>query len=250
MNMRMKNRIAMLVGTMALAGVAGFAQAAETRFAVQDSTGTVDKMVVQDTGYIGVGTNAPFSAINLVGSANAAAQVLAHTNFTGSGGGGSFVGLHNNANGALPLSGDRLGYFYFGSKSGGNYRLGGGMSVYAEGAWTDLSWPTAFKFETASATTGLTQSTRIERMRITSSGNIGMGTDVPKQVLEVNGGIRINNVTVPGIKTATAKPLCDNTTGPTTDGGVFWFTKGSAGVKDTLEICAKDTSNYAWRTIY
>lgn len=245
----MKRKV--LVGiSAALVGLTPVMAQAANKLIVKDSTGTVDKMVVTDQGYIGVGTNSPFTSMNLVGSTNAAAQILTHTNFTGSDGGGSFVGLHNNAGGGLPLSGDRLGYFYFGTKSGANYRLGGGMSVYADGPWTDTSLPTAFKFETASATTGTTVSPRVERMRITSTGNVGIGTNVPKQVLEVNGGIRMNN-TANSIKAKSSKPACDNTTGPTTDGGVLWFTAGASGIKDTLEVCAKDANNnYAWRTIY
>jgi hypothetical protein len=38
-----KNGVALLAGTVALVAFAGLAQA-ETRFAVQDTTGTVDKM--------------------------------------------------------------------------------------------------------------------------------------------------------------------------------------------------------------
>ncbi|RII31404.1 MAG: hypothetical protein CXR30_00910 [Geobacter sp.] len=248
--LKVKKSITLLVGMIAITALGGIAQA-ETRFAVQDSTGTTDKMVVTDTGAVGVGTNAPISSIHVVGATNASAQLITHTNYTGSAGGGSFIGLHNNANGALPAANDRLGYFYFGSKSGNNYRLGGGMSVYADGPWTDMSLPTAFKFETAPATTSTTVvSQRTERMRITSSGNIGIGTDVPKQALEVNGGIRINNIGV-SFRPVTPKPACNNTTGPTTDSGVLWFTKAGDGYKDTLEICAKDASNnYAWRTIY
>ena len=33
--------------------------------------------------------------------------------------------------------------------------------------------------------------------------------------------------------------------------GLFWVTNGGAGVKDTVQVCAKDASDaYAWRTIY
>ena len=246
----MKRKIMLAVAASVVALLPVMAQAAN-KLIVKGTDGTTDKMVVTDTGYIGVGTNAPRASINLVGAVNAAAQVQTQTNLTASDAGGSFVGLHNNAGGTLPRTGDRLGYFYFGSMSGTSYRLGGGMSVYADGPWTNTSLPTAFKFETASATTSTTTvSPRIERMRITSSGNVGIATNVPKQALEVNGGIRINN-TANSIKAITSKPACDNITGPTTDSGVLWFTAGASGIKDTLEVCAKDAgNNYAWRTVY
>jgi hypothetical protein len=69
-------------------------------------------------------------------------------------------------------------------------------------------------------------------------GNVGIGTTSPAQKLEVNGGVMLN--------TNTAKPACSSTVR-----GTFWFVKSAAGVKDLVEVCAKDATNaYAWRTIY
>ncbi len=43
-----------------------------------------------------------------------------------------------------------------------------------------------------------------------------------------------------------AKPACSVSTR-----GLFWHTNSGAGVKDIVEVCAKDTGDgYAWRTIY
>jgi type II secretory pathway pseudopilin PulG len=72
------------------------------------------------------------------------------------------------------------------------------------------------------------------------SGGIGIGAVVPIAPirLEIDGGLRLNTVT--------AKPACGAGTR-----GVFWVTQGGAGVKDNVEVCAKDAANaYAWRTIY
>jgi len=73
---------------------------------------------------------------------------------------------------------------------------------------------------------------------IKSTGNVGIGTTTPNQKLEVNGGMRLN--------TTVSKPTCDSS-----QRGTFWVTQGGAGVKDTVEVCAKDAGDaYAWRTIY
>ncbi|MFA5936398.1 MAG: hypothetical protein WC822_00820 [Candidatus Paceibacterota bacterium] len=70
------------------------------------------------------------------------------------------------------------------------------------------------------------------------AGNIGIGTTSPAQKLEVNGGVRLNTVT--------AKPTCDSTIR-----GTFWAVQSAAGVKDTVEVCAKDAGDaYAWRELY
>jgi hypothetical protein len=77
-----------------------------------------------------------------------------------------------------------------------------------------------------------------ERMRVTSTGLVGIGTKVPASELEVNGGVRLN--------TATARPTCDATIR-----GTFWITQGGAGVKDSVEVCAKDAADtFAWRTLF
>ena len=77
-----------------------------------------------------------------------------------------------------------------------------------------------------------------EKMTIMSGGNVGIGVVSPGQALEVNGGIRMN--------TLSAQPVCSGTTR-----GTFWIVQGGAGVKDSVQVCAKDAAEaYAWRTVY
>ena len=46
--------------------------------------------------------------------------------------------------------------------------------------------------------------------------------------------------------TTKADPTCSVTTR-----GQFWFLAGAGGVKDTVNVCAKDAGDaYAWRVIY
>jgi hypothetical protein len=77
-----------------------------------------------------------------------------------------------------------------------------------------------------------------EQMRINSSGNVGIGTTTPAQKLDINGGLKLD--------TSTAQPTCN-----ATNRGTFWFVRNTAGVKDQVEVCAKDAADaFAWRVIY
>jgi hypothetical protein len=189
------------------------------KFAVNDYPAGAQKMVITAAGKIGVGM----------------IQVIMQFSGTNSSGGGGFIAYHNNASGALPNAGDRLGYFLFGSYDGAATRNAAGISAKAEGAWVSgSSTPAYFAFET----TPSGSITRSERMRVTAVGNVGIGTTSPGQKVEVNGGIRINTIV--------GKPTCDSSAR-----GTFWFTQGAADAKDTAEVCAKDAANvYDWRTLY
>jgi len=71
-----------------------------------------------------------------------------------------------------------------------------------------------------------------------NGGKVGVGTESPSQMLEVNGGMRMN--------TATAMPTCNDTTR-----GTMWFTMGIGVSKDSLQVCAQGVGGTdAWRTVY
>jgi hypothetical protein len=222
---------------------------------VQSSTNPpVDKFVVTDTGFVGVGTNAPIVSIQTLGTTTTASQIMSQyinpsaastavppTPVTG--GGGGFVGYFNYPGNGMPINGDRLGYFLFGAyDTTGTGRNAAGFAAYAAGDWSATSIPSEFIFQTAPSTGG-----RVERLRISKDGNIVIGfpQTTPAldystfQKLEVNGGVRLN--------TATAAPTCDNSHDIR---GTFWFSKGAdTGGRDLLEICATDGSTIQWRKI-
>jgi len=74
------------------------------------------------------------------------------------------------------------------------------------------------------------------------SNSVVIGNDdITKTVLKGNVFVRAVR-----LNTDDTKPACDSD-----HRGTMWFTKGDTGVKDTLEVCAKDASDaYAWRTLY
>lgn len=228
----MKKLLALIAAVSLFA--AGGVALAETKLAVQNSTGTSDKLVVTDTGYIGVNMAVPQSVFHAKGNFTDA-QLRLHNSIDSTGGGGGLFALVNRLNGSLPIAGTRLGYLQFGSLDpvGSVYKIGGAISVRTEGAWTSTSLPTYLTIETA----GLNQSTYTEKVRVTGSGNMGIGTKTPVQKLDVNGGIRMS--------ATTAAPTCNAVIR-----GTFWFTQGAPGVADTLQICAKDSAgSYLWRKV-
>lgn len=233
-------KIVLLVGTLVLAGVAAVAQAADVRFAVQDnSVPAVDKMVVTDQGLIGVGTTTPIVPIHVKGGTYPTTQIISHaTTSSDPMVAGGFIAKRNNVsttNSGLPVTGDRIGYMLFGSIGTDLLdKNAAGFGAYAETTWTNSSFPAYFAIETAAP-----NAARAEKMRITGSGNVGIGTKTPTQKLEVNGAIRLNT-------TAVKPTTCDNSLR-----GVIYLSQGGTGTADTLEVCAKDASgNYAWSKLF
>jgi len=71
-----------------------------------------------------------------------------------------------------------------------------------------------------------------------SGSNVGIGVSSPGQILEVNGGLRLNTVT--------AQPTCVSG-----QRGTFWVVESGAGTKDNVQVCVKNASDtYIWSTIY
>lgn len=172
-----------LMTAVAVAALAAPAMAAD-KLIVQDATGTVTKAVITDSGFLGLGdATSPSVIFNAKGSNTYASQLLLQREETIANGGAGFIAAHNNAGYGMPTSGDRLGYFLFGSfyqdttnqyGGGVNYlwaKNGGGIAARAEGAWSYTSLPTYFTFETAP----VGSASRTERLRISSAGNIVAG---------------------------------------------------------------------------
>jgi hypothetical protein len=218
--------LAAAVGLVALVPMSAMAA---NKLIVNGTDGVTPKFVVTDTGYVGVGTSTPAVPVHAVGYSVVTSQIRSQnihptaptpgTPVTGEGGG--FVGYFDYPNGGLPVQGDRLGYFLFGSN--GNNQAG--FNVYAAGDWSSTSMPTEFVFTTTPVGSA-GYLARINRMKITNDGNV-----------EVYGGVRLTNTLT--------QPSCDSS-----HQGTLWFTQGTSGAKDTLQVCASDGTSLAWRTLY
>lgn len=227
----MKRKIMLAVAASMVALMPVMAQT-ENKLIVKDSTGTTDKMVVTDKGFVGIGTSTPGAALVAEGVDANSSQFVAFFNALNSNGGGGFALLHNNGTGVLPKKNDRIGYFYFGTQDGVARRYGAGVGVYAEADWVSgaATQPTYMSFNTSH--------NAIERMRISSAGNVGIGATYPSQKLEVNGGVKLF--------TTAARPWCG-----ATNRGTIWITQGGSGVADVVEVCVKTSSDvYQWKALF
>lgn len=126
-----------------------------------------------DTGKVGLGTNVPRSKLEI-------ADWIASLNISSSK--YTEVMTDNEVVGAINF------YKHYGLANAASIRLlqSGGNSNYGQ-AHLALCTSNAWNPYTA---------VPVERMRITSSGNIGIGTSNPKFMLDVNGGVRAREVKV------------------------------------------------------
>lgn len=219
---------------------------AANKLIVKDATGTIDKMVVTDNGYIGIGTNGPAYPLQIKGSGptgtttiefhnlgnstytiydSPAFQLLRNNSATATGGNGS----------TIPQNNDRLGNFAFGSIINNSTKYSAFISAHAEGTtWSATNYPGYLSFQTTQANSTYP----VERIRVNSIGNVGIGQSNPTQKLDLNGGLRFY--------TFTAKPTCASGVR-----GTVWYVQGATGTADTFEVCAKDSAGiYSWRTLF
>lgn len=236
----MKRKVTLAVAASVVALMPVMAQAAN-KLIVKDATGTTDKFVVTDQGYVGVGTSAPAYPFQIVGSSTSAETTFEVKHV----GGGTYnkyttptVRFMRNVdvatNGGNLVSGDRVGYFSFGSYYGTVAKIAAAIAVAADGTFSSTSYPGSISLLTTSAT----DVNPVERLTIVASGNVGIGTLKPKQKLEVNGGVRMSTTTV--------RPTCD-----ANSRGTLWYTNGGTLATDALEICFKDaTDTFSWVKIH
>lgn len=135
------------------------------------------RLFINNSGYVGIGLGAvsPLSPLN-IGFSNTALPT------TGS---GSIIMLLNTDTTTSSTS----SIIFAGYDAGGTYRHGAAISWIKTGSWTSggNNYGSALIFSTR-ADAGNT----VEYVRITSSGNVGIGSTNPGAKLDVNGNIRLS----------------------------------------------------------
>jgi hypothetical protein len=87
----------------------------------------------------------------------------------------------------------------------------------------------------------------LERIRVSYSGNVGIGTSTPSQLLDVAGNANVQGILTGQVQVTGAAPgACSASIA-----GQISYSGHTTGTKDTAAICAADASDtWAWRTIY
>ena len=158
----------------------------------------VERMRIASSGNVGIGTTSPGVKLDVIGEIRGIGSIRVDGDVTGN----PYFGLYQN--------GSEKAYIQY-VDSGDN------LTLQSDGIFT---------FRTAST----------ERVRITSGGNVGIGTTSPGHKLQVNGGVYATNyLSVSGVNTNFN--LYNNGTtylnGDTTVDSTFLVTNGNVGIGTT-----------------
>ena len=147
-------------------------------------------------GRVGIGTTDPSSLLDIVGVGNG--RTFTSTQVAAGGVAATFR-VRKASTGMTPVaSGHRIGDFTYSGFDGTDYTVGARMIALVDGAVSAGSVPTAITFSTGNALldaddeqTPGDPNALTENLRITSAGNVGIGTPAPGSKLHVNGGVQV-----------------------------------------------------------
>lgn len=163
---------------------------------VNVATGSVPALFVKSsTNQVGIGTNAPSFGLDINTTNTSGLRVFNSTGSGSSGGGGLQVQT------STTTTDSRLGFVLFGSNGTNSAEL----SAFSDNQWTlGSDQPSYLSFKT----TPPNSVTRTERVRITSSGRVGIGTTTPGYGLVVATTTQLTGLTTSG--SAQTANLCLN----------------------------------------
>jgi len=136
---------------------------------------------------VGIGTAAPTSALHIAGSARVDSGDFDFYRAANGSSANTFNFFKSRGSIASPTTvsqDDTIGYIDFSGYDGDAYRNRASIRGYVEGSVSGSNVPIAITFSTIP-----NSDTLLERMRITSSGEVGIGTTTPGALLSVGGDI-------------------------------------------------------------
>jgi len=150
------------------------------------STVSSSRMVINNFGQVGIGTNFPGSNLEVSNATSGTTfGVVTATSFGNTNGASLFIGSKARGTSAAPtavLANDSLGGFLgrgYGATTFGGTR--GGMFVIASENWTDTAQGTSISFNTTPTGTTATGPS----VTISPSGDLGIGTTFPQGAVEI-----------------------------------------------------------------
>src|SRR3990167_1873370 len=170
-------------------------------------SGLATTMFFQSNGNVGIGTTAPSNVGLDVAGANAKIRIHDYQDNADAGNFEMFKARGTEVLPAAVQNSDQLGVMGFLGYDGNSYEFTGYMQSYVAGAVSDGNVPGDLRFST-NPTDGA-----VERMRITSSGNMGIGNTTPLAALDVTGTASLSaNLSLRGAGTAHTFNILDNGT--------------------------------------
>jgi len=159
-----------------------------------DPANWIERMRITNEGNIGIGTTSPESKLSIEGEevGEVCIQMTRHGVLHTSPGIVMEKSRGTTASPSVVVEGDNMGWWLGRGYDGENYINGANIRMEIDGITGTNNMPGRIVFET----TAEGNSMPTERMRIDSSGNIGIGTTSPGAKLDLVGNIAINGTTV------------------------------------------------------
>ena len=179
-----------------------------------------ERMRIDSSGRLLVGTSSSttgsssqFAKLQVIGNGSAAADR------------GAIVNLGHSAASSSITTGEQIGQILFTDNAAGEY---GFIGCYADANAGSSDYPGRFVF----STTADGASSPTERLRIDSSGNVGIGTSSPGALLDVNGAAKFAGDVEVGDRTSTS-------------GNFIWNYLNASGDNPQLVIRCKNSASDA-----
>src|SRR3989344_4339222 len=194
------------------ANVTGLSSTLSNNIIIADGAGN-QRINVDASGNVGIGTTTPAYKLHVVGEG----KVLAVRDFQNTSAGGGFIRLmHARGTPDAPLvvgSDDRLGAVVFHGYDGSSFLTNATIEARVDGVVATGSVPSSLRFFTTEVGAG----SRVERMTINNSGNIGIGTTTPTSKLTVAGDLYVTGAFRDSTNSAGTAGMVLQTTGAGTE---------------------------------